>query len=64
MGKILENMATKGANPELPAFVETVVVDNSEPESKVEEPEVEVVAKLGNTARRSFLPVYRSRKVP
>ena len=36
VGKILENMVTKSADPEPPALAETVIVDESE--SEVEEP--------------------------
>ena len=41
MGKIPENMATKGANPK-PQVLAEIVVDDSEPESELEEPGSEV----------------------
>ena len=43
-GKILENMATKGTDPELSALTEAVVIDESE--SEVEESGPEIVAEL------------------
>jgi len=46
IGEILENMATKGADPEPTTLTETVVIDDSKPESEVEEPGPETDVEL------------------
>ena len=52
MGKILENMVTKSADPESPTLTETIIVDDSE--SEVEEPGPEFVAKLTQLQEERF----------
>ena len=46
MGKILESMTVKIADPEPPVLVEIKVVNDSEPEPEVKESGLEVAAEL------------------
>jgi len=54
MGKILESMVAKVADPEPSVIVETEVVDNPEPEPEVKESELEVAAELAPLQKEIF----------